>query len=110
MEFTYSQAKAIIQELGRFTVSSWEHYDHLAVIDTESGEFAIGNDYEAEQAWEESIESYVDECMELSEVARRYFDMEAFKKDCSYDGRGHSLSSYDGCELEIADLYAYRLN
>ena len=111
MKFTYTQAKEIINELGRFTVLPYEHYD-MVVIDTENGEYAIGTENDADDAWEQSLDSYLEECIypELPESMVSYFDDEAWKRDARYDGRGHSLSSYDGNELEIADLVAFRIN
>jgi len=112
-DFTYTEAKEILGEFGRFTVSSWEHYG-LTVIDTESGEFAIGTDMEADEAWEDNLDNYLEECVypELPESMVNYFDDESWKRDAKYDGRGHSLSSYDGDEVEFTscDLYAFRLN
>ena len=109
--FTYTQAKEIIRELGRFTVESYEHYG-LTVIDTENGEYAIGTDSEAYDAWDMSLDGYLEECVypELPESMVNYFDEEAWKRDAKYDGRGHSLSSYDGNELKIAGLVAFRIN
>jgi len=110
-DFTYTQAKEIIEELGRFTVESYEHYG-LTVINTENGEYAIGTEEEADEAWDQSLDSYIDECIlpELNEAYQNYFDSESWKKDARYDGRGHSLSSYDGNEIDLADLVAFRTN
>lgn len=83
------------------------------LFDAESGEYLVLNDDEADAAWEDSLDSYIDDCIlpELPEIAQRYFDCEAFKRDARYDGRGHSLSSYDGVELELdGDFYGYRVN
>lgn len=111
MEFTYTQAKEIINELGRFYSESHEHYG-MTVINTDSGEFAIGTEEEADEAWDQSLDSYLEECVypELPESMVNYFDDEAWKRDARYDGRGHSLSSYDGEELSIANLIAFRIN
>ena len=111
--FTYTEAKDILNELGRFTISSWEHYG-LIVIDTESGEFAIGTDSEADEAWEQSLDSYLEECIypESPKSMINYFDGEAWKRDVRFDGRGHNLSSYYGDEWEMphSDLVAFRIN
>jgi len=111
MEFTYTRAKEIINELGRFTELPWTHYD-MVVIGTDSGEYAIGTEADADDAWEQSLDSYLDEVIypELPESMVNYFDDEVWKRDARYDGRGHSLSSYDGNELDIADLVAFRIN
>ena len=110
-DFTYTQAKEIIREFGRFTIESYEHYD-MTVIDTENGEYAIGTEADADYAWDQSLDSYLEDCVypELPENMVSYFDDEAWKRDARMDGRGHSLSSYDGSEHDIADLVAFRIN
>lgn len=114
--FTYTEAKEIINTLGRFTITSSEtnHVHTMVTIDTEQGEYLIGSDIACDIAWEESLDNYLEECLypELPESLRSYFDDEAWKRDAKHDGRGHSLSSYDGQEIEFdnCDLYAYRTN
>lgn len=84
--------------------------------DTEPGEYLVLTDEEADQAWDESLQSYLDDCVlsELPEIARNYFDEDRWKKDAKHDGRGHSLSSYDGTEYEEKIdgewFYIYRTN
>ena len=80
------------------------------------GEYMVLTDDEANDAWDESLDQYIDDCIipELPEFAARYFDVEAWKRDAQYDGRGHSLSGYDGEENEIQVdgtwFYIYRTN
>lgn len=68
---------------------------------------AGGNDYmiltdeEADEKWDEYLENYIDDCLEIPEPMARYFDREAWKRDARMDSRGHSLSSYDGEENEV---------
>ena len=91
-------------------------YDALTTYSIGNQEYAIGTDSEADEAWEASLESYLEECIypELPESMKGYFDDEAWKRDARHDGRGHSLSSYDGCENEGQFngewFYIYRLN
>ena len=61
------------------------------------------DDDEANEAWDESLDSYLDECVlhDLPELAQSYFDREKWKRDARHDGRGHSLNSYDGSEYEV---------
>ena len=79
-------------------------------------EYEILTDEEADERWEEELQNYIDECIipELPDFAARYFDEEAWKRDAKFDGRGHSLSRYDGCEYEekVNDtwFYIYRQN
>jgi len=78
--------------------------------------YAVMTDSEADQAWDESLDSYLDDCVlpDLPETARMYFDDEKWKRDARMDGRGHSLNHYDGGEEEAnindVDYYIYRRN
>lgn len=88
------------------------------IIDEEYYEidYYVLTDSEADELWNEMIDDYIDDCVlcELPEAYRNYFDSEAFKNDCSFDGRGHTISSYDGQETEekVNDTwyYIYRIN
>lgn len=79
-------------------------------------EWAVLSEEEAEAAWEESLDNYLDECIlpELAEPMRTYFDRDAWKRDARHDGRGHCLSGYDGNEHEVhlagTWYFLYRLN
>lgn len=83
----------------------------------EGAEYLVLTDYEADQALSESLDNYLDECVYpgLPAVAVQYFDQEAWKRDAVLsDGRGHSLSPYDGEEHEVKIdgtwYYIYRVN
>ena len=71
---------------------------------------------ERDERWDESLESYIDDCIlpELPEMAQRYFDYKAWKRDARFDGAGHCLAHYDGIEHEykFGDhwIYVYRQN
>jgi len=95
----------------------------ITVIDEERYDrgkesYRVLTDFEAEEAWEESLDSYIDECLEIPKHLRFYFDEDKWKSDAKTDGRGHSLSSYDGeensVEVEIDgteyEFYIYREN
>jgi hypothetical protein len=79
-------------------------------------EWMVLTDEEADERWEESLDNYIDECItpELPESIRFYFDDEKWKRDAKHDGRGHSLSTYDGEENEETvdgeTFYIYRTN
>lgn len=77
-----------------------------------SKEYLVCTDEEADDLWEESLDNYLEECIypELSGNLSNYFDEESWKRDARYDGRGHSLSSYDGNEEEVDGFYIYRIN
>ncbi len=75
-------------------------------------DYLAGTDEEMDEAWDEDLENYIDECLEIPESVGKYFDREAWKEDARVDGRGHSLNRYDGGELYITlqgvDYFAYR--
>ena len=108
---------ALADELGEdpaeFTEESHTYYG-LTVVSHGSAKYAIGTDSEADDAWDQSLDSYIDDCGLLDSVPenlRRYFDRDTWKSDARYDGRGHSLASYDGDELELNDGFvAFRIN
>jgi hypothetical protein len=97
--------------------ASYKHYGELRIFEHGRAEYAVGTDSEADDAWDAFLESYIDECLipEIKdETLKQYFDTEAWKRDARMDGRGHSLSSYDGNEDEISaddeTFYLYRIN
>lgn len=86
------------------------------ILEVGNDEYLIVTDQEADDIWDERLESYIDECIlpDIPEHARNYFDNESWKVDAQMDGRGHAISSYDGCEYDIEIdgeiLYIFRLN
>jgi hypothetical protein len=86
----------------------------MTVYSHGNAEYAVGTDSEADEAWDQSLDSYIDDCImpEIKDkTLARYFDTEAWKSDARMDGRGHSLASYDGDEIELdGDFYAFRIN
>lgn len=99
---------------------SEERYDcyGMTVFSLGSKEYAVATDEEADEAWDQSLDSYIEECitpeidrLEVGNLSAYIkFDEEMWKRDARMDGRGHSLSSYDGNEDEAGDFYIYRLN
>lgn len=79
-------------------------------------DYLVLTDDEADEALDEALESILDDVIlpDLDEALQSYFDRDAWKRDAEYDGRGHHLSSYDGCEEEaVVDgvtYYIYRTN
>lgn len=77
-------------------------------------EYLVLTDDEADELWEESLESYIDECVlsEIPERYRLYFDGERWMSDAKTDGRGHALATYDGGEdyenINGTEYYIYR--
>lgn len=59
------------------------------------------SDGAADEMWDQYLDSYLDDCMEIPPALEPYFDREAWKRDARMDGRGHCLSSYDGGEREV---------
>ena len=72
-------------------------------------EYKVFTDAEADREWDISLDSYIDECMEMTDQVRQYFDAKKWKRDAKTDGRGHSLNGYDGGEeyAKIANVYYY---
>lgn len=79
-------------------------------------DYMVLTDEEADIKWDESLNNYLEECIypELPENMQMCFDDEKWKRDARYDGRGHSLSSYDGNEneetVEGETFFIYRTN
>lgn len=93
---------------------------HITEVEEDVNEnYLVLTDDEANEMWDESLDSYIEECVlpEIPRHYRSYFDCDAFKDDCRHDGRGHSLATYDGCENEETvffdghheTLYIYRV-
>lgn len=84
--------------------------------DENNNDYLVCTDEEADELWEESLNNYLEECIypELPSNMQNYFDDEAWKRDARYDGRGHSLSMYDGHEnyenVNNVTYYIYRQN
>lgn len=107
-------AAALVRMLG---ISS-NDIDYITINDTSVDiagiKYIAGDEEEMNQAHEEEIQQYIDDCVlhELPEQYRKYFDNEAFIEDCKADGRGHSLARYDGEELSWiindTEYFAYR--
>ena len=86
------------------------------LFEADGGEYLVLTDEEADEKWDEDLDNYIDECIlhELPDAYRFYFDDEKWKADARLDGRGHSLSTYDGEENEQdvngTTYYIYRTN
>ena len=82
--------------------------------DERSSDWLVYTDSEADDAWDESLENYIDECLEMPASMRNYFDRESWKSDARMDGRGHCLSGHNGHEEEQqvngTTYYLYRQN
>lgn len=103
-----------------------EELTEVSELDPEdyNNDYLVLTDEEADEKWEESLDSYIEECItpEIDKIAEgqgnlQYyisFDEEKWKRDARMDGRGHSLSSYDGNENEETvngqTFYIYRQN
>ena len=86
------------------------------MVEIDNEEYYVLTDSEADDKWDEYLDSYIDDVImsEMPKHLQNYFDDERWKEDARYDGRGHSLASYDGHENEetIGDetFYIYRHN
>jgi hypothetical protein len=107
---------ALADELGEDPANITEEHTYygLTVYSIGRAEYAVGTDAEADEAWSQALDSYLDDTGLLDSIPenlRPYFDRDEWKSDARHDGRGHALASYDGDELELAgDLYAFRIN
>lgn len=72
-------------------------------------EYIVVTDDEADVLWDEYLDNYIDDCLEIPEHIKSYFDSEKWKDDAKMDGRAHCLASYDGCENYSGDFYIYRI-
>lgn len=94
-------------------------YFGLTIFSYDSAEYAVGTDDEADAAWDQALDSYIEDCLqpeidrlELGSLCHYLkFDEEMWKRDARMDGRGHALASYDGDETELANGFvAFRIN
>ena len=91
-------------ETNEITDTTWGEFEHG------SESYQVLTDDEADVLWEEQLDSYIDECLEIPESIVPYFDREKWIDDAKIDGRGHILSGYDGCEHESGEFFIYRTN
>jgi hypothetical protein len=99
-------------------ISECRYGDNQFESSEDPGEYLVLTDSERTEAWEQSLDSYIDECIldggEFPEAYKQYFDREAWKRDARHDGAGHSLASYDGEErgatIDGETYYVYRVN
>ena len=120
---SYEAAKEDYDDFTSFCNDELEIVEELEEDDY-TVDYMVLTDSEADEKWEESLDSYIEECItpeidKLSEGAGNLsyyitFDEETWKRDARMDGRGHSLSSYDGHEneetIEGETFYIYRTN
>jgi hypothetical protein len=112
-DYIFALADELGEDPAEFTEEKYDYYG-LTVVSHGRAEYAVGTDAEADEAWDQSLDSYIDDAGLLDSVPenlRSYFDRDAWKSDARHDGRGHSLASYDGEEMDLSDgFYAYRIN
>ena len=88
-----------------------DHYE----CSERSGEWLVLTDDEADGEASAYLDSYMDDCLEIPDWIRPYFDAGAWKADVlRADGRGPQLSPYDGEESDVTidgvSYYIYRVN
>lgn len=92
--------------IDRSTITLGTCTDYLALTDDE-----------ADVRWDDYLEQYIDDCLEIPDHLASYFDRDAWKRDARMDGRGHTLATYDGHELyqdvtlpsgHVETIYLYR--
>lgn len=111
-----NKIKALAQHLGCKKSEIEQSTYNENTFEYFGNEYLVCTDDEANELWEESLDSYLEDCIypDLHGNLKNYFDDEAWKSDARFDGRGHSLSSYDGYEYEETvkeeTYYIYRTN
>lgn len=127
VELEVVQAEPVVQDTTDYKrIALMQHlscaYDEVESTFGDSGfevafcDYLVLTDSEADEAFEEALDSVLDDVIlpDLDEALQCYFDRAAWKRDASYDGRGHHLNHYDGCEDEVTvngvDYYIYRTN
>lgn len=87
------------------------------VFEFGGAEYLVLSDREADEAFSDYLDNYINDVVldEIPEGYRAYFDWEKFKRDVELsDGRGPTLSSYDGEENEVNVggewYFIYRVN
>jgi hypothetical protein len=111
-----NKIKALAKFLGckKSEIEKSSYNDNLFEVGKQ--EYLVCTDEEADELWEESLDSYLEDCIypELPPNMQGYFDDEKWKRDARFDGRGHSLSGYDGHEneetIDSETFYIYRTN
>jgi len=81
----------------------------------EKEEYLVLEDNEAETLYEEYLNNYIDDCLEIPDDIRIYFDDEKWKREARINGnREGALASYDGYEdsetIDGIELFIYRIN
>jgi len=99
-------------------VSGESYDDNIFTIfeDEETKEYLVLTDDEADEYEDEWMEDYIYNCVliEVPEHLHSYFKVEEYKDELKFDGRGATLSSYDGVEhverVDGDEYFIYRVN
>lgn len=109
----FALAMELDEDPAEITEERHDYYG-LKILSHGRAEYAVGTDDEANEAWDQALDSYLDDCGILDSIPenlRNYFDRDAWKRDARFDGRGHALASYDGSEMDLeGGLVAFRIN
>lgn len=95
--------------------AKYVHYG-MRVYELGQQAYAVGDDCEADSAWEDVLDNWFDEIVlpQVPQHLQMYIDRQKWCEDAEADGRGHALSSYDGEECsEVVggtEWYIYRIN
>lgn len=114
-----NKIKALAKHLGcKQKEIQQSSYDENIFETGDYEEYLVVTDDEADQLWDEDLDHYIEEIIypqfDSISLSDRYFDEETWKEDARQDGRGQSLSGYDGLEhsVEVGEdtFYIYRRN
>lgn len=125
-QFNEFIATADEDSLCEFELWAEDNLNEVTELDPDdyNNDYLVLTDEEADEKWEESLDSYIEECInpEIEKISGNAgnlsyyitFDEEMWKRDAKMDGRGHSLASYDGNEneetVEGVTFYIYQIN
>lgn len=89
------------------------HEYNLSQEELDDIEFLAGTDQEMESKYEEYLDNYIDDVLEIPDHIRIYFNDEAWKRDAKINSsRAEALNRYNGKEIEYKYnndwFYAYR--
>lgn len=103
-------AEHLGESYGSIEDKGGDHYE----CSERRGEWLVLTDEEADGEASAYLDSYMDDCLEIPDWIRPYFDAGAWKADVlRADGRGPQLSPYDGEENDVTidgvSYFVYRV-
>jgi len=113
---TYSEAKEAIETIqDTRAIADINHVETDFILELDGAEYRIIEDDDLWDIYVETIKDIVQDCYELKlddipDFVAFAIDWEGTAKNCLVDGYGHTLSGYDGSELETGGYHIFRTN